>query len=106
VERSLEQTKSGLRVKPPKTRRGKRNIGLPTDTVALLREHRKAQIELRLALGQGGQPVLVFSTIEGRHLKPNGISRSWRQTCKARKLPRVQFHALRHHTLRRSSGQA
>ena len=62
----------------------------------MLREHRKAQIELRLALGQGGQPVLVFSTIEGGHRKPNGISRGWRQTCKARKLPRVQFHALRH----------
>jgi integrase len=29
-------------------------------------------------------------------LSPNGISRSWRQTCAARKLPRVQFHALRH----------
>ena len=24
------------------------------------------------------------------------ISRSWRQTCKARKLPRVAFHSLRH----------
>ena len=96
VERSVEETKAGLRVKPPKTKRGRRNIGLPADTVAMLREHRKAQMELRLALGQGGQPVLVFSTIEGGHLKPNGISRSWRQTCKARKLPRVQFHALRH----------
>ena len=96
VERSVEETKAGLRLKPPKTKRGRRNIGLPADTVAMLREHRKAQMELRLALGQGGQPVLVFSTIEGGHLKPNGISRSWRQTCKARKLPRVQFHALRH----------
>ena len=96
VERSLEQTKAGLRLKSPKTKRGRRNIGLPADTVAMLREHRKAQIELRLALGQGGQPVLVFSTIEGGHRKPNGISRGWRQTCKARKLPRVQFHALRH----------
>jgi len=96
VERSLEQTKAGLRTKPPKTKRGRRNIGLPAETVDMLRDHRKAQIELRLALGQGGPPVLVFSTIEGRHLKPNGISRNWRQTCKARKLPRVQFHALRH----------
>ena len=39
----------------------------------MLREHRKRQIELRLALGQGGQPVLVFSTIEGELLSPNGI---------------------------------
>jgi integrase len=96
VERSLEETKAGLRVKPPKTKRGRRNIGLAADAVTMLREHRKAQIELRLALGQGGQPVLVFSTIEGGHLSPNGLSRSWRQTCRVRKLPRVPFHALRH----------
>ena len=94
VERSLEETKAGLRVKPPKTKRGRRNIGLSADAVAMLRDHRKRQIELRLALGQGGQPVLVFSTIEGGLLSPNGVSRSWRQTCRARKLPRVQFHAL------------
>jgi integrase len=62
----------------------------------MLRAHRKQQIELRLLLGQGGQPTLVFSTIEGTHLSPNGLSRSWRQTCAARKLPRVKFHALRH----------
>lgn len=92
----VEETKAGLRVKPPKTKRGKRNISLPVDAVTLLREHRKKQIELRLALGQGGQPVLVFSDIEGNMLSPNGVSRSWRQASKARKLPRVAFHALRH----------
>ena len=96
VERSVEETRAGLRLKPPKTKRGRRNIGLPADAVTMLREHRRKQRELRLALGQGGQPVLVFSTIEGALLSPNGVSRSWRQTCAARKLPRVQFHALRH----------
>jgi integrase len=96
VHRSVEETKAGLWVKPPKTKRGRRNIGLPAEAVAMLRERRKQQIELRLALGQGGQPVLVFSTIEGGYLKPNGLSRSWRQTCRARGLPRVQFHAVRH----------
>jgi integrase len=96
VERSLEETKAGLRVKPPKSRRGRRNIALSGDAVSMLRAHRKQQIELRLALGQGGQPTLVFSTIEGAHLSPNGLSRTWRQTCAARKLPRVKFHALRH----------
>lgn len=96
VERSVEETKAGLRGKPPKTKRGRRNISLSPDAVAMLREHRKRQIEIRLALGQGGQPVLVFSNIEGDMLSPNGISRAWRQTCKARKLPLVSFHALRH----------
>jgi integrase len=96
VEHSVEETKAGLRVKPPKTKRGRRNIGLPAEAAVMLREHRKRLIELRLALGQGGPPTLVFSTVEGEMLSPNSVSRSWRQTCKARKLPRVQFHALRH----------
>ena len=96
VERSVEETKSGLRIKPPKTKRGRRNITLPPEAVAMLREHKLRQMELRLALGQGGQPTLLFSSIEGELLSPNGVSRSWRQTCKSRKLPRVQFHALRH----------
>jgi integrase len=96
VERSLEETNTGKRVKPPKSKRGRRNITLSADAVAMLREHRKQQIELRLALGQGGQPKLVFSTIEGGYLSPNGLSRAWRQTCKAKKLPAVNFHALRH----------
>lgn len=96
VERSLEETKAGLRVKPPKTKRGRRNITLPPEAVTMLRAHRKKQIELRLALGQGGQPSLAFSTIEGNHIKPNSLSRFWQQTCKAKKLPPVPFHALRH----------
>jgi len=96
VERSVEETRQGLRVKPPKTRRGRRNVGLPVETTAMLREHYKAQCELRLKLGQGGKPVLVFSDIEGNMLSPDNLSRDWRRVCNARKLPRISFHALRH----------
>jgi integrase len=96
VERSVEETRGRLRLKPPKTRRGRRNVTLPAEAVAMLREHRKAQIELRLALGQGGQPVLVFSTIEGGLLSPDNLSRDWRRVSDAKKLPRVSFHGLRH----------
>src|SRR5262245_29637907 len=32
VERSVEETKAGLRLKPPKTKRGRRNITLPPET--------------------------------------------------------------------------
>jgi integrase len=57
VERSVEETRGGgLRVKPPKTKRGRRIIGLPPKSVAMLRERRKQQLELRLALGQGRAP--------------------------------------------------
>ena len=96
IERSVEETRAGLRIKPPKTKRGRRNIGIAADAVTMLREHRKRQIELRLRLGQGGQPTLVFSTPEGYLLSPDNLTRDWIRMCKARKLPRYRFHALRH----------
>ena len=53
VERSLEQTKTGLRFKSPKTRHGRRPISLPPSAIAVLRDHWKAEQELRLKLGVG-----------------------------------------------------
>jgi integrase len=96
VERSVEETKAGLRVKPPKTKLSRRNVTLPPEAVTMLREHRKRQLELRLALGQGGAPKLVFSTVEGGLLSPDNLSRDWLRICRAKKLPLVSFHALRH----------
>ena len=34
VERSVEETKAGLRLKPPKTKSGRRNIALPPEAIA------------------------------------------------------------------------
>jgi integrase len=98
VQRSLEETKAGLRLKPPKTARGRRSITLPADTVALLRTHKTEQMRLRLALGIGNikPDTLVFGDIEGRPLNPHAVSRAWRRVCDAKNLPRVSFHALRH----------
>src|SRR5262245_18608786 len=96
VERSVEETRAGLRIKPPKTKRGRRSISIASDAVTMLREHRKQQLELRLKIGQGGQPSLVFSTLEGELLSPDNLSRIWRRVCDARKLPRCRFHSLRH----------
>jgi len=47
VERSLEQTKAGLRFKAPKTRNGRRRIALPAYIVTELRSAWRAQRELR-----------------------------------------------------------
>jgi integrase len=96
VERSVEETRAGLRIKPPKSKRGRRSLSVPSETVTMLREHRKWQIELRLAIGQGGQPLLVFSNVEGGLLSPDNLSRDWGRVCRQRRLPRVSFHSLRH----------
>jgi integrase len=98
VERSLEETKAGLRFKSPKTRRGRRNISLPPDAVTMLRAYKVKQLELRLVLGLGKiEPsTLVFSDVEGEPFKPHTVSRAWQRVVVAKGLPRVSFHALRH----------
>jgi integrase len=98
VERSVEETKAGLRLKPPKTKRGRRNIKLPTEAVAVLRAHKVQQMEIRLALGIGkpDAATLVFSTVEGELLRPRNLSKTWWRARGAMKLPAVSFHAFRH----------
>lgn len=98
IERALEQTKAGLRFKPPKTKHGRRIIALPASAVTVLREHRRRQLELRLQLGLGKpeDDALVFCRFDGSPIPPNDVSRDWRRTCIALGLPRVSFHALRH----------
>ena len=99
VERAVEETETlGLRLKPPKTKRGRRNITLPPDAVTMLRTHKVKQMEFRLALGMGKPEAstLVFSDVDGEMLKPHTVSRAWRRVVVAKKLPAVTFHALRH----------
>jgi len=68
IERSLEQTKAGLRFKAPKTKNGRRVVSLPPIAVDALRAHRRRRLELRMALGQGKpEPdALVFSGFNDR----------------------------------------
>jgi integrase len=98
VERSLEQTAAGLRFKGPKTKYGRRTISLPPSAVAILRTHRRQQLETRIALGLGkpGPETLLFSNPDGSPISPNYLTRRWQDTCVALDLPRVTFHALRH----------
>lgn len=98
IKRTLEQTGAGLRFKPPKTKRGFREITLPPSAVAVLREHRRRQLELRLQLGLGrpDSDALVFCRADGSPIPPNDLSRDWARVCKALELPRRSFHALRH----------
>jgi integrase len=98
VERSLEETASGLRIKAPKTAAGRRLISLPTNVVDILRNHRRMLIEQRLALGLGrlGDSDLVFPMPDGSPYPPDKLSRDWGHAVRDRKLPASSFHALRH----------
>jgi integrase len=65
IREALEETKAhGIRIKAPKSRAGRRDLGLPEIVVGTLREHRRKQLEVRMALGLGKMPDdgLVFPT--------------------------------------------
>jgi integrase len=99
VRESLEETNAhGLRFKTPKTKAGRRDIGLPDIVIETLREHRRQQLELRLALGIGKPPAdaLVFPTIEGGPQTPSDVSRSWGLVAAGLGMPEITFHGLRH----------
>jgi len=98
VEQSLEETKSGLRFKPPKTKHGRRSIALAASVVTELRLHWKKQQEQRLRLGMGKMPDdgLVLSRWDGSPPSPNSVTKEWIRTLRELKLPAVSFHAMRH----------
>ena len=98
VERSLEETRAGLRFKPPKTASGRRSVSLPQGTVEMLRAHRARQLQQRLLLGLGrlADDDLVFARPDGSPYPPDTLSRDWWRVVSSLDLPRIMFHALRH----------
>jgi integrase len=101
IEQSLEETAAGLRVKPPKSKAGRRSVSLPPHAVEVLRGCYRQQIELRLQLGIAGRPgaedwVFPGSLDGSQPYPPDKLSRDWGNVVRDRKLPRVMFHALRH----------
>jgi integrase len=98
VQRAVEQTRAGLKVKAPKTRYGRRAIVLPGSVIEALRAHWLEQLESRFALGLGrpGSDDLVFTLPDGSQWGPDYLSRAWRLAMIALGLPRVGLHSLRH----------
>jgi integrase len=99
VREALEETKAhGIRIKAPKSRAGRRDIGLPEIVVEALREHRRRQLEVRMALGLGKMPDdgLVFPTLDGGPQAPSAVSRAWGLIAGGLGMPEITFHGLRH----------
>jgi integrase len=99
VREAIEDTKAhGVRIKSPKTRAGRRDITLPEIAVAALSEHRRQLLETRMKLGAGKLPddALLFTTLDGRPLRPGNISSDWGEVAASVGMPEISFHGLRH----------
>ena len=97
IERSVEQTKGGLRIKAPKTKHGRRNVTISPWLVAELRAHRTRQQERRLSLGQGKAPddALIFARWDGKLRSPHWLSQKFAQAMAALQID-CTLHGLRH----------
>jgi integrase len=98
VRRTVEETKAGLRLKSPKTRTSTREVSLPEIVVEALREHRKRQLEQRLALGLGKLPddALLFPRADGSLRGPRAFSKEWSDVAVRVGVRHATFHSLRH----------
>jgi integrase len=79
----------------PKTARSRRPVALPRFVVASLREHRRRQLEERLAAGGATADGLVFLAPTGRPLNGGWVSHRWRTIATAAGVD-MPFHGLRH----------
>ena len=97
VERSLEQTRAGLRFKSPKTKRSRRSVSIPSEVSAELRAYKMAQLEYRLSIGAGrlSPEDLVFTRPDGSPYRPDDLTRTWLLATRAIGRP-INLHALRH----------
>ncbi|MCA0301143.1 MAG: site-specific integrase [Proteobacteria bacterium] len=100
VEEAKRKGESGtvLRLKTTKTKAGRRDVSLPDIVVEALSEHRREQLEQRMAMGLGKPDAddLVFPALEGGPQRPSNLSGDWRAAVRSLKLPDVSLHALRH----------
>ena len=97
VVQTLEQTREGLRFKPPKTKRSRRVVTLPTVTIEALRHHRAEQARIRLQLGMGrDEEGLVCAKYDGQPRSPRNFTKEFTRLISRLDIPHITFHGLRH----------
>jgi integrase len=96
IEQSAEQTRAGVRYKPPKSGRA-RTVAMGATVTAELRAHRLAQAEALLSLGARlTDDSFVVAQADGSPLQPNTLTHNWVQDWAKTGLPRIRFHDMRH----------
>jgi integrase len=87
-----------LHVKPPKSHTSSRTIALAPSTVALLREHQRAQRErmLRTGLKHWHDHDLVCAARNGDYIRPSRLTTAYRGLAGRHGLSGVSLHDLRH----------
>jgi integrase len=96
VTHSAEQTRAGVRYKPPKSGKS-RTVAISSTLIEELRAHRTQQAEGLLRLGvRLTDDTFVCALEDGAPIRPNTLTIYWVRLLAKTTLPRVRFHDLRH----------
>lgn len=98
IKQTLLSLKGQILYGTPKTARGRRNVSLDANTVAVLKAHRKRVLEDRMLLGLGAPDAeaLVFTAPDGAPVNPESFSDHFARLVKSAGLPVIRLHDLRH----------
>ena len=97
IQRQLVNVAYALEWSEPKTNGSRRNVALDAATAHAVHEHRRLQLQERLALGPAWQDHgLVFTREDGAPLHPDRASKLFEAHVAASGLPRIRLHDLRH----------
>ncbi len=98
VSRSLHHLKDGSYIfTEPKSAKSRRTIALPPSATLLLKEHQEKHELERVMLGiPSTDSDLVFSTLEGKPLRPNTVTRAWTTLAAHAGLKVIRLHDARH----------
>lgn len=96
IKQSLEETRAGLRFKPPKTKKSRRALTMGILAAEALRLHYEEQVAEKHALGNAYvDQDLVFPGPTGEPWQPKNFSKAY-SSLRARAGLDVTFHGLRH----------
>lgn len=94
---SLYITGRGVFDDETKTQASRRVIKVPPEALELLWEHRKAQTETRILLGdRWTNSGKIFTQWDGKPIHPDTLTRWFSDFVKRNELPPIHLHSLRH----------
>ena len=96
VQASLVVTARGLALEPPKTASGQQVVDLDRDTMAVLRDHRRRQVESARLLGEEPSETVFPREASDEWCHPNTLGHTVVRMGKKAGCPQVTLRSLRH----------
>ncbi|MGA2513933.1 MAG: tyrosine-type recombinase/integrase [Candidatus Limnocylindrales bacterium] len=97
VRHTLQRLDRKAELMEPKTPKSRRTLSMPAPVLTALRDHRRRQLEERLAMGEDWQDLdFVFASGIGTPLDASAVTHRYQRTLLAAGLPRQRFHDTRH----------